>query len=90
MKIEQEIEIAKFWKNRKRSEHVRVSLSEYDNHKLVNIRIWFTGPDGIDRPTYKGVSLVVKRLPELAAALNKALARAQELGLLGGGPADAR
>jgi hypothetical protein len=40
------------------------------------------------RPTSKGVAVVVLRLPELAKAINKALSRAVELGLLddeGGG-----
>ena len=33
-------------------------------------------------PTPKGVSIVVLRLPELAAAVTKALAKAKELGLI--------
>jgi hypothetical protein len=76
------VEIAKFWKNRRRNESVHVSLSEYEGHCLINVRVYCTGTDGIDRPTPKGLSLVVLRLPELAKAINKALAKAQELGLL--------
>jgi hypothetical protein len=34
------------------------------------------------RPTTKGTAMVVRRLPELAAAINKAVAKARELGLL--------
>ncbi|MCA1546315.1 transcriptional coactivator p15/PC4 family protein [Bradyrhizobium sp. BRP19] len=81
------VEIAKFWKNRRRSESVRVSLSEYEGHPLINVRIYLTGTDGIDRPTPKGVAMGVHKLPELASALAKAVDKARELGLLddGGG-----
>jgi Transcriptional Coactivator p15 (PC4) len=78
------IEIAKFWKSRNRAEHVRVELSEYKGHSLINVRIWQTGTDGIDRPTTKGIALSVRKLPELASALAKAETTAIELGLLQG------
>jgi hypothetical protein len=74
--------IAKFWKSRNRTEHVRVELSEYEGHPLINVRIWQTGSDGIDRPTVKGIALGIRKLPELARALAKAEAKALELGLL--------
>jgi Transcriptional Coactivator p15 (PC4) len=77
------IEVAKFWKSpRNRTEHVRVDLSEYQGHPLINVRIWQTGSDGIDRPTTKGIALAVRKLPELARSLAKAEIRARELGLL--------
>jgi hypothetical protein len=76
------VEIAKFWKNRRRNESVHVSLSEYEGHCLINVRVYCTGTDGIDRPTPKGLSLVVLRLPNLAKAINKALTTAQSLGLI--------
>jgi Transcriptional Coactivator p15 (PC4) len=76
--------IAKFWKSaRDRTKHVRVELSEYEGHPLVNIRIWQTGTDGIDRPTKQGIALAIRKLPELASALAKAETRSRELGLLG-------
>lgn len=78
------IEIAKFWKNRQRNEFLRVSLSEYEGHCLINVRIYSIGTDGIDRPTPKGVAMGVRKLPELAAAVAKALAKARELGLIEG------
>lgn len=31
--------ISKFWKNRGRNESVRVSLSEYQGHCLLNVRV---------------------------------------------------
>lgn len=76
------IEITRFWKNRGRNESVHVSLSEYEGHPLINVRIYSTGADGIDRPTPKGVSMSVRKLPDLAAALAKAEAKARELGLI--------
>jgi hypothetical protein len=78
------IEIAKFFKSaRDRSKHVRVDLSEFKGHPLVNIRVWETGTDGIDRPSVKGLALAISKLPELTRALLKAEGRARELGLLG-------
>ena len=76
------VEVAKFWKNRRRNESVHVSLSEYEGHVLINVRTYATGTDGIDRPTPKGVAMGIRKLPELAAALTKALAKARELGLI--------
>lgn len=78
------ITVAKFWKNRRREESVHVTLSEYEGHALVNVRVYLTGSDGIDRPTAKGVSMSVRKLPELDAALTKALERARALGLVEG------
>src|ERR1700722_12539229 len=76
------IVISKIWKSRHRTEHVRTELSEHQGHPLINVRIWQTGSDGIDRPTTRGIALTVRKLPELAAAINRALARAKELGLI--------
>jgi hypothetical protein len=78
------IVIAKFWKSpRDHTAHVRVDFSEYKGHPLINVRVWQTGSDGIDRPTVKGIALTVRKLPELHAALTKALAKARgELNLL--------
>jgi hypothetical protein len=76
------IEIAKFWKNRGRVESLHVSLSEYEGHALINVRIYATGTDGIDRPTQKGVAMSVRKLPELAKALATAETKAREMGLL--------
>jgi hypothetical protein len=81
--LDEPIQIAKFWKSpRNKSQHVRLDVSTYKGHTLLNIRIWSTGPDGIDRPTPKGIALAVRRLPELLAAVKKAHATAVDLGLL--------
>ena len=74
--------ISKFWKNRRRNESVRVSLSEYEGRSIIDVRVFATGTDGIDRPTPKGVAMGVRRLPELSRALVKAEAKAREMGLI--------
>ena len=78
------IEIAKFWKSRNHTEHVRVELSEYEGHPLINVRVWKTGSDGVDRPTVKGIAMAIRKLPALASALAKAETKARELGLIEG------
>lgn len=76
------VEIAKFWKNRGRNESVHVTLSEYEGHTLINVRVYSTGTDGIDRPTPKGIAMSIRKLAELADGINKALTKARELRLL--------
>jgi Transcriptional Coactivator p15 (PC4) len=75
------VEVAKFFKNR-RKEVIVVSLSTYEGHNLVDVRQHFHNDKGQMRPTSKGVAMVVLRLPDLAKAVNKAMAKAKELGLL--------
>jgi hypothetical protein len=79
--LREPIVVAQFWRNR-RGEAVRVQLSEFESKTIVDIRMWFTAPDGTLKPSAKGLSCVVLRLPELAAALVKAERKARELGLL--------
>ena len=74
----------RIWKNRQRREAIVVSLSSYEGKTLAGIRLYTTGQDGCMRPTIKGVSVLVARLPELAAAVDKALSKARELGLIDG------
>jgi len=74
--------ISKFWKTRRRNESVHVSLSEYEGRCLINVRVYCTGTDGIDRPTPKGLAMGIGKLPELARTLARAETKARELGLL--------
>jgi hypothetical protein len=76
--------VSKFWKNRQHDAIV-TSLSTFKGKNLVDVRMHRMNNAGCLVPTPKGVSLVVLRLPELAAAVNKALAKARELGLIEGG-----
>jgi hypothetical protein len=75
------VEIAKFWKNR-RHDAIVVSLSTFQGRNIVDVRMHAMTKDGKLQPTGKGVAMVVLRLPELAAAINIALTKAKELGLL--------
>ena len=75
------IEIAKFWKNRK-GDAVIVQLREFEGHVVADARVNFTDNEGRLRPTKKGLSIAIARLPDLAGAINKALSKARELGLI--------
>jgi hypothetical protein len=81
--LDEPVIISRFWKSpRDRKKHVRMEFSEYEGHPLFNVRIWQTGSDGIDRPTVAGIALAIRKLPELADGINKALRKARELGFL--------
>jgi hypothetical protein len=73
--------ISKFWKNRQHDAIV-TSLSTFEGRNLFDVRLHRMNKKGCLVPTPKGVSIVVLRLPALAAAVNKALLKAKELGLL--------
>ncbi len=73
--------ISEFWANR-HGESVRVQLREYEGRALVDVRKHFTATDGKLQPTKKGLSIAIARLPDLAGAINKALSKAIELGLI--------
>ena len=53
------------------TEEVRVSLEDFKGHRLVNIRVWFTGDDGEMRPGKQGLALRVEMLPAMLDALGK-------------------
>jgi len=79
--LREPVVVAEFWANR-RGEAVRVSLREYEGTPLVDLRRFYTGKEGKLLPTAKGLALSVHRLPELAVAVAKALAKAKEIGLI--------
>jgi hypothetical protein len=79
-KLEQNVEIAEWPRNRK-GQVVRVSLRPYNGHSLIDVRNWWVGDDGEMHPG-KGVSLPIRHLPQLATAIQKALERAKALGHL--------
>ena len=66
-------------------EEVRIALSEYRGTPLIDVRTFsdYSG-EGELKPTAKGVSLRIARLPELIEALEKARAEAERRGLIGG------
>jgi hypothetical protein len=74
------VTVSKFWKNRAHDAIV-TELATYEGRNVVDVR-QYAMHGGHLRPTHKGISIVVLRLPQLAKAINKALAQAKELGLL--------
>ena len=54
------------------TEEVRVSLTSYRGHDLVDIRVFFQDEQGEWRPTKRGVSLSVDSFAELREAVVKA------------------
>jgi len=79
--------VDQFWKNRQHDAIV-TSLSTYEGKNLVDVRM-HAMKDGRLVPTPKGLAVVVLRLPDLAKAVNKALAKARALGLLDGDDSEA-
>jgi hypothetical protein len=75
------ITIAQFWRNR-RAEAITVQLSTYQGRNIVDLRVWYTSPEGKLKPSAKGLAAEARHLPKLASALGKACSRAIELGLI--------
>jgi len=54
------------------TEEVRISLTSYRGHDLVDIRVFFQDEQGEWRPTKRGVSLSVDSFTELREAVAQA------------------
>jgi hypothetical protein len=65
----------------KRGEIVRVSIENYKGTWLINLRKWFEAEDEQLRPG-KGLSLSVKHLRRISAAMDEALEVARHQGLI--------
>ena len=65
-------------------EEVRVSLTEYRGHQLIDLRVYYLSADGEPRPTKKGLALSVGLYPELKESLAKLEQVLKERGLLEG------
>jgi len=72
--------INQFWRNRS-GQAIRVSLQMFKEKPLLDIRTWWIGKDGKLHPG-KGFSCRLVHLRNLAGAVNKALEKAEELGLI--------
>ena len=59
--------IAQFEKNA--TEVVRVSLTEFRGHKLIDLRVYYTDDKGEYRPTKKGISLAVEGYADFRTAV---------------------
>ncbi len=76
------IEIAKWWKSRRRDIAIVVTLSAYESINIVNVREYFTDQAGCMKPSTRGLAMSVRRLPEFSRALRLALEKARSLNLL--------
>jgi hypothetical protein len=52
-------------------EEVRISLTEFKGHQLIDLRVYYISQDGEPRPTKKGLAISVGLYPELKEALVK-------------------
>lgn len=80
--------VDRFHPNRGRKDVITTTLQTYKGHALVDLRKHVHDREGKIHPTAKGITMKVTRLKDLASAINKALAKAQELGLLDGEDAE--
>ena len=66
------------------AEEIRVGLSNFNSHDLLNVRVWAEPRNGTGEriPTKAGIACRVALLPELIAALQQAEAEARMRGLL--------
>ncbi len=61
------IVIADFQKNK--TEDIKLSLTEYQGHKLIDFRVYYKDKEGESKPTKKGITVNVKFFPELKEAI---------------------
>jgi len=66
----------------RRGEELRVSLNTFKGRHYFAIRIWYTDEAGELKPSGKGANVKIDLLPDIAEAVNKALAEARDQGLL--------
>lgn len=77
------IEVAKFWKSaRNRKNSIVVAIKQYEGHTFLDCRVFGTNSEGQTVPTAKGVTIGMVRLREFLRAVEKAHAKAVELGLV--------
>src|SRR5438067_2100392 len=69
---------------KKKLEEIRVELSQFNGHNLVNVGVWAEPRDGgTERiPTKAGIACRVALIPKLIAALAQAELEARDRGLL--------
>ena len=70
--------IAPIQKNR--LEEIRVGVSDFNGHQLLNVRVWFESDDGRMRPGKAGLAFKIDRLPYFVDAVSLALEKAREKG----------
>jgi hypothetical protein len=65
-------------------ERMRVRLDTYQGRDVIDLRRWFSTGGDEYRPG-RGLTISVRHLPDLANAMQRALADAIKIGLLDGG-----
>lgn len=73
--------VSEFWANR-RGESVRIQIRSFEGRRIIDLRKFFTDKSGKLKPTRKGLSLSIVRLPDLARGINRACTAAADLGLI--------
>ena len=77
------ISIAKFWKSpRDRKNSIVLAIKQHEGHIFLDCRVFGTNSQGQTVPTTKGVTIGMPRLSEFVRAVQKAHAKAIELGLV--------
>ena len=77
--LDDAIIVAEFWANR-RGEAVRIQIRTYEGRRVIDLRKYFNDKaSGQLRPTRKGLTLALTKLPDLAHGINKACAVASDL-----------
>lgn len=66
----------------RRHDAMVTTLQTYMGHNLVDLRRHAMGSDGKLKPTKKGITVKVTRLRDLLKAVQKAIAKSEELGLI--------
>jgi hypothetical protein len=85
-RLTEPITVAKFFANRRHDAVVVISLFQFeDGPPILDLRRFFVGPDGIMRPSRKGLAIAVVRAPDLLDGLARAVKTARRLGFLRGG-----
>ena len=60
------------WITKNSREELKVSLTEFHGHDLINLRVFFKLDDGELRPGKAGLALRVEKLDDLIEALQRA------------------
>jgi hypothetical protein len=75
--------VDQWWANR-RHDAIVFTLQSYLGHNLIDLRKHAMGRDGVLKPTSKGITVKVTRLRDLRQAIDKAIKKAEALGLIDG------
>ncbi|WP_158081518.1 PC4/YdbC family ssDNA-binding protein [Nitrobacter vulgaris] len=73
--------VNRFFSNR-RKDVITTTLQSYKGCNLIDLRKFVANREGISVPTSKGITVKVARLHDLKKAIDAAVIKATELGLL--------